>query len=93
MTLISKLYLLLFIINFCYVCMLLLVVAVFCFRVNNCVSFINYKFFILFLLYAEFYCLYVAFSDLKYFIGLWAVSNPPTIIVMLIVEAGRSWNN
>lgn len=47
----------------------------FCYRVNNCVSYINYKYFILFLLYAELYCLFIAFTDLKYFVTFWKVSH------------------
>ncbi|XP_067950158.1 palmitoyltransferase ZDHHC2-like [Watersipora subatra] len=47
--------------------------------VNNCVSFINYKFFFLFLFYAEIYCLFVAFTDLKYFIALWASRRGPSL--------------
>uniref|UniRef100_A0A0A9ZCF0 Palmitoyltransferase n=1 Tax=Lygus hesperus TaxID=30085 RepID=A0A0A9ZCF0_LYGHE len=41
--------------------------------VNNCVSFTNYKFFILFLGYAFLYCLFIVLTSLKFIILFWKV--------------------
>ena len=41
------------------------------FRVNNCVAFNNYKFFILFLGYALCYCVFLAACTLQYFLMFW----------------------
>jgi hypothetical protein len=44
-------------------------------RTNSCVSYGNYKFFILFLAWAFIFCAYVAATSLEYFIQFWQVKE------------------
>ncbi|KAK7602731.1 hypothetical protein V9T40_006705 [Parthenolecanium corni] len=43
--------------------------------VNNCISYTNYKYFVLFLLYAFLFCSYIVITTLPYFIDVWKNST------------------
>lgn len=52
--------------------------------INNCVGFNTYKYFLLFLFYAQLYCLFLAVTDAQYFARFW------TNVASFASESGQS---
>ncbi|XP_065209979.1 palmitoyltransferase ZDHHC15 isoform X3 [Planococcus citri] len=59
--------------------------------VNNCISYTNYKYFVLFLFYAFMFCSYIVITTLPYFLLIWKHSASPSggihILFLFIIAA------